>query len=80
MLAKDAAAGDRHVIFSGTVTDAVFQGETAFALVKLTGGSTLVVRFGTGAVSEGSRLEAGQSVSVGLIRDDLILIPSDSAQ
>lgn len=80
VLAKDASAGDRHVIFSGTVTDAVFQGETAFALVKLTGGSTLVVRFGTGAVSEGSRLEAGQSVSVGLIRDDLILIPSDSAQ
>ncbi|NBP95681.1 MAG: TOBE domain-containing protein [Gammaproteobacteria bacterium] len=79
VLAKDASAGDQHVMFSGTVTEAVFQGDTAFALVKLRGGATLTVRFGTGAVSEGSRLEAGQSVSVGLIREDLILIPRESA-
>jgi putative spermidine/putrescine transport system ATP-binding protein len=71
----DNADPGHTVVFEGTVQDAVFQGETAFALVAVDDQTELSVRFGTGSAVRTSPLMPGEQVSIGLHRGDVIVIP-----
>ena len=77
LLEGGANTSEKQVVFRGRVTEYVFQGETAFALVALNDTTILSVRFGTGAGSRLRSLELGALVSVGLMREDVILIPEE---
>jgi len=68
------------VSFSGIVRDFVYQGETAFAVMVTTGGHRISFRFGTSALSARNDMQVGQQVSLGLYRDDVIVIQDDSPQ
>lgn len=63
------------VVFAGVVKEAVFQGDTAFVLVDIDDGVELSVRFGTGSSSRVADLIPGNAVSVGLLSEDVIVIP-----
>ena len=65
----------RTIVFDGVVSDFVFQGETAFALVAVGGEYELSVRFGTRSSSEAERLQTGDRISLGLDRADVIVVP-----
>ncbi|OED41866.1 ABC transporter ATP-binding protein [Chromatiales bacterium (ex Bugula neritina AB1)] len=67
------------VTFNGTIKEAVFQGDSAFVLINLENSAEIAVRFSTGAVSKMARLSAGEKISVGLHRDDIIVIAQDAA-
>lgn len=61
--------------FDCSVVESVFQGESAFALVRIGDGTELSVRFGTGATDRNIALRPGEKVTIGLERQDVILIP-----
>jgi putative spermidine/putrescine transport system ATP-binding protein len=65
------------VVFNGTVVESVFQGETAFALVAIDDRTELSVRFGTSSTAGSGSLHPGEQVSIGLPREDIIIIPRD---
>ena len=69
------ASPDQTIVFQGEVLECVFQGETAFALVRVGGGHELSMRFSTSAAESGYMLQSGQQVSIGLARSDVIVIP-----
>ncbi|MGI9319342.1 MAG: ABC transporter ATP-binding protein [bacterium] len=63
------------IVFHGVVKEFVFQGETAFALVSIAGKYDLSVRFGTNSSSSQNAMQPGDTVSLGLQREDVIVIP-----
>ncbi|MGI9408312.1 MAG: ABC transporter ATP-binding protein [Hyphomicrobiaceae bacterium] len=68
---------DQTVVFRSTVVESVFQGETAFALVALDDHTELSVRFGTGSQVTTNLLKPGDKVSIGLNREDVIVVPGE---
>ena len=78
-LEPGSANPDDATVFSGSVVESVFQGETAFCLVALEDGSEVSVRFGAGAGSHFGSLNPGDEVAVGLHRQDIIVIPGSPA-
>lgn len=79
LLDDDNPSDGQTIRFRGTVSEFVYQGETAFALVDIAASGPLAVRFGTNANSVHSALTPGQQVTVGLHRGDIITIPGGSA-
>ncbi len=77
IMADAKTSTDNTIVFKGTVTETVFQGETAFSLVAIDDGTELVVRFATGSQSKSNYPQSGEHVTVGLGRDDAIVIPGD---
>ena len=79
LFVMDGKAGDtdQTIVFKSTVIESVFQGETAFALVAIDDQTELSVRFGTGSNVSTNSLSPGDTVSIGLNRDDVIIIPGD---
>ncbi|MEM7171931.1 MAG: ABC transporter ATP-binding protein [Pseudomonadota bacterium] len=69
--------GDRAIVFDSLVSEAVFQGETAFALVAVDEETELAVRFGTGNIAKAVSLRPGDQAAIGLLREDVIIIPRD---
>lgn len=69
---------DQAIVFTGTVREFVFQGETAFALMSINDKYNLAFRFGTDSSSSQNVLQPGDQVSLGLNRRDVIVIPQDS--
>lgn len=65
------------VVFHGTVTEFVFQGDTAFVVLSIDDQHTLSFRFGTDASAPSSYLQVGQKIAVGLERRNIIIIPKD---
>ena len=63
------------LVFCGVISEFVFQGETALALVQLPGNYTLSIRFNTKSTESIEHLEIGQQLSLSLDRNDIILIP-----
>ena len=63
--------------FSGVISEFVFQGDTALALVQLPGNCTLSIRFNTKSTESIEHLEIGQPISLSLDKNDIILIPRD---
>jgi len=74
---KDATDSDQSIVFSGVVSEFVFQGETAFALMSINDEYKLAFRFGTDSSSSQNILQPGDRVSLGLNRSDVIIIPED---
>lgn len=66
---------EREIVFEGVVKEFVFQGETAFALVSIANKYDLSVRFGTSSVSSRYAMQTGDRISLGLHREDVIVIP-----
>jgi len=71
---------DQTIVFKGTIKEFVFQGDTAFVVLSINDQHTLSFRFGTDASSSKDHLQAGQSLSVGLKRNNVIVIPKDSPE
>jgi len=71
---------DQAVLFKGTVSEFVFQGESGFAVLSTDSGHSITFRFGTSASSCGANLQFGQSLSLGLERQDIIVIPQERGQ
>ncbi len=80
IMADAKTATDQTIVFKGTVIETVFQGETAFSIVAIDDQTELQVRFGTGSKAKSSYPQAGDTVSVGLGRDDVIVIPGEQRQ
>jgi putative spermidine/putrescine transport system ATP-binding protein len=68
---------ERTIALRTRVVESVFQGESAFALLALDDGTELSVRFGTGSEDRAGLIKAGDEISVGLNREDVIVIPGD---
>jgi len=68
------------IVFNGVVKEFVFQGDTAFVVITISEKDTLSFRFGTDASATSSYLQIGQSLSVGLARRNVIVIPKDAEQ
>lgn len=75
---KGETDSDESIVFSGVVREFVFQGETAFALMSIDNEFELAFRFGTDASSAQNILQPGDTVSLGLHRSDIIIIPRDN--
>ena len=69
---------EQTIVFEGMVQESVFQGETAFALIAIDDQYNLSVRFGTSSTSQTNAKRPGDRVSVGLHREDVVIIPWDS--
>ena len=78
VVADGVGDSDQMIVFSGTVHEFVFQGETAFAQVSINDQYKLSIRFGTDSSSSQNSLQPGDNVSLGLSRDDVIIIPQSS--
>lgn len=76
----EVANPDQTLRFSGVVRDFVFQGESAFAILSVGGHYELAVRFGSTSSSSRPLLRPGDSVSLGLSREDAIVIPGQGEQ
>ena len=74
---EETSDSENTIVFSGTVSEFVFQGETAFALMTLDNGQNLAFRFGTDASSAQNVLHPGDPVRLGLHRGDVIVIPRE---
>ena len=75
----DAQSDETRVILTGVLRETVFQGESEMAIVALDDAVELAVRFGTSAGTRPPGRAVGETVSIGLDRKDLILIPGTGA-
>ncbi len=78
VLTDDTGVQEQTFVFEGRVRETVFQGETAFAMMTIEDQHNLSVRFGTSTTSISNQLMPGDRVSVGLHREDAVIIPGDS--
>ena len=74
---KETVDSEKTIVFTGAVRDFVYQGETAFALMSIDDKYNLAFRFRTDSSSSENILQAGDQVSLGLNRSDVIIIPQD---
>ena len=75
----EAETDDRTIVLKGVLREAVFQGESELALVAVDDDTELAVRFGTGGAASPSGSNIGARVSIGLDRNDVIIIPGGRA-
>ncbi|MCG6888078.1 MAG: ABC transporter ATP-binding protein [Gammaproteobacteria bacterium] len=68
------------LVFSGTIREFVFQGDTAFALASISDRHDVSFRFATDSASSENSLRPGDPVSLGLNRSDVIIIPRGEVQ
>lgn len=71
---------EQTVVFKGVVKEFVFQGDTAFVVMSINNKHSLSFRFGTDASSTSTYMQAGQPMSLGLDRRNIIVIPKDTEQ
>lgn len=71
---------EKTVVFSGVVQDFVYQGETAFVVMAINDRRTIAFRFGTDASSTQGALQSGDQISLGLNRQDVIVIAGKHEQ
>ena len=63
------------LLFHGVISEFVFQGDTALALLQLQGNYSLSIRFNTKSTESIEHIEIGQRISLSLNKKDIILIP-----
>jgi putative spermidine/putrescine transport system ATP-binding protein len=63
------------LVFHGVISEFVFQGDTALALLQLQGSYSLSIRFNTKSTESIEHIEIGQRISLSLNKKDIILIP-----
>ncbi len=74
-----AETDDQTIVLKGVLREAVFQGESEMALVAIDDDTELAVRFGTSGTANPSGRSVGAQVSIGLDRNDVIIIPGGQA-
>jgi putative spermidine/putrescine transport system ATP-binding protein len=62
--------------FSGTVFDAVYQGDSTLLAIALDGGEQILLRQGAGSERAERQLSAGERVQVGLHEADALVVPA----
>ena len=70
---------DNTIIFTGLISEFVYQGETAFALVSISDQHDLSIRFGTDSSGSQNLIKQGATLKLGLKRSEIIIIPKSSA-
>lgn len=75
IVADSAPDSGKSIVFTGVVRELVFQGESAFALTSISDDHDLLVRFGTNSADAHNEMQPGSTVSLGLHRNDAIIIP-----
>lgn len=70
-------SNENTIVFSGTVDDFVYQGETAYAIMTTRSQQRIAFRFGTDAAFQETTVQPGQTIKLALKRDDVIVIPRD---
>ena len=74
-----AETDDQTIVLKGVLREAVFQGESEMALVAIDDGTEVAVRFGTSGRASPAASITGAQVSIGLDRNDVIIIPGEQA-
>ncbi len=72
---KSYRKNSSNIHFSGEISELVFQGETALALVKLMEGNFLSVRLSTKSSDDFNNLKTGNKIQLCMNRKDVIIIP-----
>ena len=80
VIGAEAIDAEQTITFTGVIRECVFQGDTAYALASINDQHALSFRFGTDSSSSQDTLQAGDPVSLGLNRSDVIIIPRGDAQ
>jgi putative spermidine/putrescine transport system ATP-binding protein len=80
VIGAEAIDPEQTITFPGVIREFVFQGDTAYALASINDQHALSFRFGTDSSSSQDTLQAGDPVSLGLNRSDVIIIPRGDAQ
>ena len=75
VIRDDVGDSDQAIVFSGVIREFVYQGETAFALMSINDRYDLSFRFGTDSSSSQNAMQPGDKISLGLKRNDVIIIP-----
>ena len=70
---------DNTIIFSGVISEYVYQGETAFALVSISDQHNLSIRFGTDSSGSHNLMKPGDNIKLGLKKSEAIIIPKKSS-
>jgi len=70
---------DHIIIFKGKISEFVYQGETAFALVSISDQHNLSIRFNTDSSGSQNFLNHGDDIRLGLKRNEAIIIPKSSS-
>ena len=70
-----AETDDQAIVLKGVLRESVFQGESEMALVAIDDDTEVAVRFGTGGRASPAGGSTGDQVSIGLDRNDAIIIP-----
>ena len=74
-----AETDDQTIVLKGVLREAVFQGESEMALVAIDDDTEVAVRFGTSGRASPAASITGDQVSIGLDRNDVIIIPGGQA-
>lgn len=69
---------DSKIYFDGSITELVYQGETAIVIIHLGNGKVLTSRTNTRAGDDVDSLDIGQKVTVSLDKNDAIVIPGEA--
>ncbi len=72
---QNSKKSSKNIYFSGKISELIFQGETALALVKLLEGQTLSIRLSTKTSEDFNDLVIGQNVNLSMNKKDIITIP-----
>jgi hypothetical protein len=75
MINNESIDTEKTIVFPGKVREFVFQGETAYALTSISDKHDIAFRFGTDSSSSQDSMQPGDPVSLGLNRQDVIIIP-----
>ncbi len=67
-------------VFTGHVSEVVYQGDTALVYVKLKDGTELILRSGTRIDEMLHDINIGDELNVGMHRDDTVIVPDETAQ
>ncbi|MEM1150936.1 MAG: ABC transporter ATP-binding protein [Pseudomonadota bacterium] len=70
-----SSPAEHAIVFDAKIREFVFQGETACLIAAVDDRTEVSVRFGTGAAMPSNAFRPDENVSVGLERDDVILVP-----
>ena len=63
--------------FDGSITELVYQGDTAIIMIRLINDQIMTFRMNTRSSDHVELLQAGQQLTVAIDKDDIIIIPAE---
>ena len=74
---SDAQKIKNKLYFEGSITELVYQGETAIVMIKLINDQIMTFRMNTRSSDKVESLQRGQQLTVAIDKDDIIIIPAE---